>query len=87
LTKPNYYHRDRKRKKFVGESEKDAPRKKRIKTESGHWIQASFKSNAYKEWKERHRVDDIKDGETGVRGTPGGGHGRENGEFGSTLHT
>ena len=51
------FSRDRKRKKFVGESGQDAPRKKRIKTESGHWIQASFKSNAYKEWKEKHKID------------------------------
>lgn len=49
------FSRDRKRKKFVGEQE--TPRKKRIKTESGHWIQASFKSNAYKEWKEKHKID------------------------------
>ena len=58
--------RDRKRKKFVGESEKEAPRKKRIKTESGQWIQASFKSNAYREWKEKHKIEDFKEGETGV---------------------
>lgn len=37
--------RDRKRKKFVGESEKEG--RKKVKTESGTWIAASYKSNAY----------------------------------------
>ena len=37
--------RDRKRKKFVGESGKEG--QKRVKTESGTWIAASYKSNAY----------------------------------------
>ena len=49
--------RDRKRKKFVGESEKEALKKRRIKTESGQWIRASFKSNAYKEWKDKHKIE------------------------------
>lgn len=49
--------RDRKRKKFVGQSGQDTPRQKRIKTESGHWIRASYKSNAYREWKGRHNID------------------------------
>ena len=30
---------------------------KRIKTESGRWISASYKSNSYKDWKERHKID------------------------------
>ena len=43
----NYnYFRDRKRKRFVGTSGQD-PKKKKIKTESGTWIPASYKSNAY----------------------------------------
>lgn len=41
----------------MGESGQESQRKKRIKTESGHWIKASYKSNAYKEWKERHKID------------------------------
>ena len=53
----NLSTRDRKRKKFVGSNGQDEPRKKRIKTESGHWIQASYKSSAYKEWKEKHKVN------------------------------
>lgn len=47
-------HRDRKRKKFVGDSGNEP---KRIKTESGRWIKASYRSNIYQEWKEKHKVD------------------------------
>ena len=39
------FFRDRKKKKFVRENED--PKKKKIKTESGAWISASYKSNAY----------------------------------------
>ena len=37
--------RDRKRKRFVG-GETEA-KKKKIKTESGHWIDATYKSGVY----------------------------------------
>ena len=40
----------------MGESGQEEPRKKRIKTESGHWIQASYKSSAYKDWREKHKI-------------------------------
>ncbi len=46
-------YRDRKRKKFVGDSNQP----KRVKTESGHWIKASYKSHAYQEWKDRYKLD------------------------------
>jgi len=38
-------YRDRKRKRFVGES--DTTKKKKIKTESGNWIDATYKSGMY----------------------------------------
>ena len=38
--------RDRKRKRFVGTGGQDS-KKKKVKTESGTWIPASYKSNAY----------------------------------------
>ena len=38
--------RDRKKKKFVRESGRDEGKKK-VKTESGTWISASYKSNLY----------------------------------------
>ena len=41
-----YYSRDRKKKKFITVGQNDAKTKK-IKTESGQWIQASYKTNVY----------------------------------------
>lgn len=38
--------RDCKRKRFVGEGT-EANKKKKIKTESGHWIDATYKSGMY----------------------------------------
>jgi hypothetical protein len=40
------YSRDRKKKKFVTVGQTDAKTKK-IKTESGQWIQASYKTDVY----------------------------------------
>ena len=40
------YSRDRKRKRFVGTDGQD-PKRKKVKTESGTWIPASYKTNAY----------------------------------------
>lgn len=40
---------DRKKKKFVTIGQNDGKMKK-IKTESGQWINASYKTNAYKKW-------------------------------------
>jgi len=45
---------DRKRKKFVGASNDKGG--KRIKTESGAWIKATYKSNKYREWMEKNRI-------------------------------
>ncbi len=54
--------RDRKRKKFVGASGDD-PKEKRVKTESGHWIKASYKSNAYRDWKDKHKISTSLSGQ------------------------
>lgn len=40
------YFRDRKKKKFVREDNNEG-KKKKVKTESGHWVKASYKSNLY----------------------------------------
>jgi len=48
---------DRKRKKFVTESNEG--KNKKIKTESGNWIAASYKSNAYSDWKHRSKQGDL----------------------------
>uniref|UniRef100_A0A2C9KH82 RNA helicase n=1 Tax=Biomphalaria glabrata TaxID=6526 RepID=A0A2C9KH82_BIOGL len=50
---------DRKKKKFVTDS--GDQQKKRIKTESGNWISASYKSNAYNEWKRATKFADLDD--------------------------
>lgn len=47
---------DRKKKKFVREDISD-PKKKKIKTESGVWIPASYKSDRYKKWKDKCKVN------------------------------
>ncbi|XP_065063488.1 ATP-dependent RNA helicase DDX54-like [Rhopilema esculentum] len=51
---------DRKRKKFVGSRQDGA---KKVKTESGSWIKASYKTNKYKDWMERNRVTNMNRGE------------------------
>lgn len=49
------HYRDRKRKKFVGDS--GAEKQKKIKTESGHLIKASYKSSAYRDWRDKHKIE------------------------------
>lgn len=59
----NYFCRDRKKKKFVNDDQSD-PKKKKIKTESGAWISASYKTDLYKKWKEQNKTqDEDEDGE------------------------
>ncbi|CAF1096116.1 unnamed protein product [Adineta ricciae] len=48
---------DRKKKKFVTVGQTDA-RTKKIKTESGQWIQASYKTDVYKKWLNKSKVLD-----------------------------
>ena len=36
---------------------------KKIKTESGQKIAASYKSQAYKKWREKHKIDSVLAGE------------------------
>uniref|UniRef100_A0A8C7WC44 ATP-dependent RNA helicase DDX54 n=1 Tax=Oncorhynchus mykiss TaxID=8022 RepID=A0A8C7WC44_ONCMY len=69
---------DRKRKRFVKETGKEADQKKK-RTESGQMINNKNKKNFYEEWKKKYKVDDggggDSDGETGGRGRPGRGRG------------
>lgn len=51
---------DRKKKKFVQDSIQD-PKKKKIRTESGAYISASYKSNAYKDWKNRNKIGEAEE--------------------------
>eukprot|EP00794_Sanderia_malayensis_P012048 gene12048-13291_t len=52
---------DRKRKKFVGPS--DGKSSKKIKTESGTWINASYKTNKYEDWMQRSHINDNRNEE------------------------
>ncbi|XP_028914172.1 ATP-dependent RNA helicase DDX54 [Ornithorhynchus anatinus] len=48
---------DRKRKRFVGKMGQE-DKKKKIKTESGHYINSSYKRDLYKKWKQKYKIDD-----------------------------
>ena len=65
-------HRDRKRKRFVGETGREANMKK-IKTESGRRIPASYKSQTYRKWRERHKIEATLVGEEEGEATDGSG--------------
>ncbi|XP_078083148.1 ATP-dependent RNA helicase DDX54 [Mustelus asterias] len=53
---------DRKKKRFVRDTGKES---KKIKTESGRYINASYKKNLYEEWKKKYKIDErISDDET-----------------------
>ncbi|XP_078410204.1 ATP-dependent RNA helicase DDX54 isoform X2 [Cetorhinus maximus] len=53
---------DRKKKRFVRDTGKE---NKKIKTESGRYINASYKKNIYEEWKKKYKIDErISDDET-----------------------
>lgn len=47
---------DRKKKKFISSGNTEQSKKK-IKTESGQWISASFKTDLYKKWKEKVKAE------------------------------
>uniref|UniRef100_A0A1I7Z817 RNA helicase n=1 Tax=Steinernema glaseri TaxID=37863 RepID=A0A1I7Z817_9BILA len=60
---------DRKTKKFIGQSGDD-PAKKRIRTEDGTWLPASYKSGRYETWQQQQKThykhdDGEDDGESG----------------------
>nr|CAB3237194.1 ATP-dependent RNA helicase DDX54 [Phallusia mammillata] len=57
---------DRKRKKFVN-AQDVGPAKKKIKTESGRVISATYKKNIYAEWKKKTKFDE-RDGQGEVDG-------------------
>ena len=78
--------RDRKRKRFVGEAGREANLKK-IKTESGRKISASYKTQFYQQWREKHKIDSLTAGgeeeegfQGGSEGVRGGRRGRGEGE-------
>ncbi|KAM3826190.1 ATP-dependent RNA helicase DDX54 [Vipera latastei] len=58
---------DRKRKRFVGQ--KGQEDKKKIRTESGAYINSSYKTNLYDKWKKRNKIDE-QDSDTEAGGDP-----------------
>lgn len=46
---------DRKKKRFIRDTGKQS---KKIKTESGRYINASYKKNIYEEWKKKYKIDE-----------------------------
>ncbi len=63
--KKNQMRWDAKKKKYV---RADASDKKKIKTESGVWIPASYKSNRYNKWKERSKLAQMQEDEDAAGG-------------------
>jgi len=55
---------DRKKKKFVHEGGNQKVTK-RIKTESGVWIPASYKTDVYKQWQKKSKVEQVVDSDAG----------------------
>merc|ERR1712154_537720 len=56
--KKNMMRWDVKKKKYVKAEQDD---QKKIKTESGVWIPASYKSDRYKKWKQRSRLANMQE--------------------------
>merc|ERR1712080_100671 len=56
--KKNIMRWDVKKKKYVKSEQDD---QKKIKTESGVWIPASYKSDRYKKWKQRSRIAQLQE--------------------------
>uniref|UniRef100_A0A2K5ZP24 RNA helicase n=1 Tax=Mandrillus leucophaeus TaxID=9568 RepID=A0A2K5ZP24_MANLE len=55
---------DRKKKRFVGKSGQED--KKKIKTESGRYINSSYKRDLYQKWKQKQKIDDRDSDEEGA---------------------
>lgn len=69
---------DRKKKRFVRDED---PKKKKIRTESGAWIPASYKSDVYKQWRKKAQMDarehESEDDDDDEGGGSGGGLGKQ----------
>jgi len=54
---------DAKKKKYVRSDANGDENKKRIKTESGVWIPASYKTDRYKKWREKSKLNQMQEAE------------------------
>uniref|UniRef100_A0A0K0FXL3 RNA helicase n=1 Tax=Strongyloides venezuelensis TaxID=75913 RepID=A0A0K0FXL3_STRVS len=52
---------DRKKKKFVASGGNDDPKNRKVKTEDGHWVKASYKSGVYQDWVNKQKIGFVKD--------------------------
>ncbi|XP_011853332.1 PREDICTED: ATP-dependent RNA helicase DDX54 [Mandrillus leucophaeus] len=78
---------DRKKKRFVGKSGQED--KKKIKTESGRYINSSYKRDLYQKWKQKQKIDDRDSDEEGAsdrRGPERRGGKRGRGQGASRPH-
>uniref|UniRef100_A0A8R1HV22 RNA helicase n=2 Tax=Caenorhabditis japonica TaxID=281687 RepID=A0A8R1HV22_CAEJA len=57
---------DRRLKKYVGTG--DEPANKKIRTEDGTWLPASYKTGKYEEWKQKQKIGFKKNGDEGGEG-------------------
>jgi len=73
---------DRKRKRFVHEKGENEKGPKKIKTESGVWIPASYKTNVYEQWKQKQKIDEQKDRDSSDEDNTGPGDDRTAGKLG-----
>ncbi|XP_059351601.1 ATP-dependent RNA helicase DDX54-like [Daphnia carinata] len=84
---------DRKKKKFIGQED---VKKRKIRTESGVWIPATYKTDRYERWKGKSKVDqndpasedsgdDDKGGNRNVSSRFGGGYQRRGVPMGMNL--
>ncbi|CAH1773023.1 unnamed protein product [Owenia fusiformis] len=52
---------DRKKKKFVSVDSGNPKGKRKVKTESGQWINASYKTDIYKDWLNKNKVEEQEE--------------------------
>lgn len=64
---------DVKKKKYVKADQQDGQDKKKIKTESGVWIPASYKSDRYAKWREHSKLAQVQEAEEEMEQEPKGG--------------
>ncbi|XP_076437575.1 ATP-dependent RNA helicase DDX54-like [Babylonia areolata] len=74
---------DRKRKRFVTDSTEG--KVKKVKTESGNWIPASYKSSLYKMWVSKEKVEENDDSDDERPSHPGKRHQQKGGKRGMQV--
>merc|ERR1712172_352137 len=73
---------DAKKKKYVRSDANGDENKKRIKTESGVWIPASYKSDRYAKWRERSKLTQMQEAEEAAANSDQDENGQSNNKKG-----